>query len=403
MTKSGKIGLVVSFVLFTVLVSSVTAFGADWPNWRGPDYNGISKETNWSPKALADGAKIKWKASVGIGFSAISIAKGKAYTMGNIDDTDYIFCFDAESGKELWSYKYSEPVEPFGGNYKGGPNASVTVDDGKVYTISKTGKIFCLDANSKDVVWEKQIKAKKPRWGYSGSALIAGDTVIFNAGTLGMAFKKATGKVVWKSGDEATGYSTPVPYTASGKKCVAFFTSKFLVGVETATGKEQWKFEWKTKYGVNAADPVIDGDKVFITSGYNKGSALVNISGGNAEPVWVNHNMHSQMSGPVLLDGYVYGIDDKQLACVEMKSGDLKWTSKVSAKGSLMAADGKLIILSEKGKLIIAEASPEGFKEISSANILKGKCWTMPVLANGKIYARDEDGGMVCVDMSGAK
>ena len=253
------------------------------------------------------------------------------------------------------------------------------------------------------MVWEKQLKAKKPRWGYAGSALIAGDMVIFNAGALGIAFKKATGDLVWESGEEATGYSTPVPYTANGTKCLAFFTTKLLVGIEESTGTKLWDFAWKTKYGVNAADPIIDGDKVFITSGYKQGCALLKIDGGKAESVWVNHNMHSQMSGPVLLNGYVYGIDEKQLACVELKSGDVKWTSEVSAKGSLMAADGKLIVLSERGKLIIGKASPKGFKEISSANILAGKCWTMPVLANGRIYARDEDGGMVCVDMSGSK
>lgn len=398
MTKSKKIGLVVSLVAVAVLVNSVGAFGADWPNWRGPDHNGISKETGWDPATLKDGAKILWKASVGTGFSAVSVAKGKAYTMGNIDATDYVYCFDALTGKEIWTHKYSEKLRPK--LYEGGPNATVTVDGGKVYTISKSGKIFCLNADTGKEIWKKSLTAEMPKWGYSGSALIVDDMVIFNAGSLGIAYKKATGKVVWKSGEEATGYSTPVAYTLDDKECVAIFTTKLLVGVEIATGKKQWEFEWKTKYGINASDPIIDGDKVFITSGYNQGCALVKIDGGKAESVWVNHNMHSQLSGPVLLDGYVYGIDDKQLACVEMKSGDLKWTSEVSAKGSLMAADGKLIILSEKGKLIIAEASPESFKEIASAKILKGKCWTMPVLANGKIYARNADGDMVCVDMS---
>jgi len=401
MTKLKKIGLIVSLVVLAVSVNSVVAFGADWPNWRGPDHNGISKETGWNAKALADGAKVLWKASIGTGFSAVSVAKGKAYTMGNIDDTDYVYCFGAADGKEIWKYKYPEKLTAK--QYEGGPNASVTVDGGKVYTFSKTGKVFCLNADTGEEIWKKSITAEKPRWGHASSAMIADDMVIFNAGTLGMSFKKATGDVVWKSGEEMTGYSTPVPFVAGGKKCVAFFTPELLVGVEAATGRKLWEFKWKTSYGVNAADPIIDGDKIFITSGYNKGSALLKIDGGNAESVWVNKNMRSQMSGPVLLDGYVYGIDDKQLACVEMKSGDLKWTSKVSAKGSLMAADGKLIILSEKGKLVIAEASPESFKEISSAKILKGKCWTMPVLANGKIYARNADGDLVCVDMSVTK
>lgn len=409
MAKSRKISPVVSLVVFGVLVvNSAPVSGGDWPNWRGSDYDGISKESNWNPKALAGGAKIKWKASVGIGFSAISVAKGKAYTMGNIDGKDHVYCLDASSGKRIWDYSYGEAMVPFGGRkYKGGPNATRAVDSDKVYTISKSGKVYCLSASSGKMIWKAQVSARKPRWGFSGSPLVLGEMLILNAGDYGVALDKTTGKTIWQNGRGAAGYSSVVPFTKDGKKCISLFAAKEVIGMEAKTGTEVWKCLWNTPYQVNAADPIIDGDKVYITSGYKKGCALVGIEGHDAKLLWKNKNMKTFMSGPVLWKGYVYGIDESGrksgLACLELKTGKLMWFAADAGNGSLMLADGKLIVLSERGKLIIAEASPESFKKISSAQILNGKCWTMPSFANGKVYARNEDGDMVCVDMSNSK
>jgi outer membrane protein assembly factor BamB len=164
-----------------------------------------------------------------------------------------------------------------------------------------------------------------------------------------------------------------------------------------------WRFPWKTQYDVNAADPiVIGGDRFFITSGYGHGCALIQVSGGEPTLVWENKNMSSQMSGGVLWQGHVYGIDDKQLRCLSLDTGEVKWTEKSVGKGSLMLADGKLIVLGEKGELYCAETSPAGFKVISRAQVLGGKCWTTPVLSNGRIYCRNAKGDFVCLDV-GAK
>jgi outer membrane protein assembly factor BamB len=386
--------------LSAIVLLSCGVEAADWPHWRGPDYNGISKETGFDPAALNDFKKPVWEAEIGVGFSSVTISSGKAYAMGNVDKkTDVVFCFDADTGKEIWRHSYPESLNPK--YYEGGSSATPTVAGGKVYTISKSGKIFCLDANTGDVVWEKKAEAKPPTWGFSGSAVIQGDMVIFNVGDAGLALNKEDGSVVWKSGGGVSGYASAVPFTRDGKKCLALFGSKHLFGLEAATGKELWKAEWETKHAVNASDPIIVGDYVFVASGYNRGCGLFKIEGSSTKKIYDNKNMRSQLSGPVLIDGYLYGIDENQLVCLEMMTGEVKWKERKIGKGSLMAADGKLIVLSDKGTLYIAPISPKGFVPISSAKILSGKCWTMPVLANGKIYSKSAKGHLVCIDISG--
>jgi len=181
---------------------------------------------------------------------------------------------------------------------------------------------------------------------------------------------------------------------------VAIFAAKEIVGVVAATGKIVWQFPWKTSYDANIGDPIISGNTVFVCTGYNRGCALLKIEGSNVTEVWQNKNMRNHFNCSVLWQGYVYGFDEKkELRCLDFKTGQMKWSKGGLGKGSLMIADGKLIILSERGKLVIAEASPEGFRELASVQILTGKCWTVPVLANGRIYARNANGQLVCIDV----
>ncbi len=386
--------------VFVVMMASLTV-AADWPHWRGPDYDGVSKETDWDPTAL-NNLKIAWEAEIGTGFSAVSVADGRAYTIGNINkDTDVVYCFDAATGKQQWTYQYPEPLTP--NLYEGGCNASPTILDGKVYTLSKTGKAFCLDAKTGAEIWKRKLPYEKPDWGFSGSPVIVDDLVIFNVGDAGVALKKADGTVAWKSADEKAGYATAMPFQRNNKKYVAMFCSKEIKIIVAETGHVAMSHKWDTNYGVNAADPIISGDEMLITSGYGKGATLLKITDDGLEEVWKNKNMRSQMSGPVLVDGYLYGMDDKQLACVEWATGEQKWTERAPKQGAVCAAAGKIIVLGEKGDLSIIEASPEGYKVLSSAQVLSDKCWTMPIMVNGHIYARNAvKRGMdklVCVDV----
>ena len=379
---------------------------ADWPNWRGPDHNGISTETGWLREWPAAGPKVLWKAPLGTGFSSFAVVDGRVFTMGNADDEESVICLDEKAGTELWRHTYPEPIAPK--LYEGGPNATPTVDGSRVFTLSRSGKLFCLDAKSGTVNWSKDLVEefgievpKRNHWGLSGSPLVQGDLVIVNAGRAGMAFEKSSGKLVWETGKDAAAYATPVPMTLGDRKVILVFAAKELVALDPATGRQLWSYPWETNYDVNAADPIVDGSRIFISSGYNHGAALLDAAGGEPRLVWENKNMRSQLSGGVLWEGHVYGIDDKQLRCLDVETGESRWTEKSSGKGSVIIADGMLIVLSEKGELMIAKASPDGFNPTARAQVLGGKCWTVPVLANGRIYARNATGGMVCLDVGG--
>ena len=387
--------------LLTSLVLSSTA--ADWPNFRGPDHSGISKETGWSSQWSAGSPKRLWEAKVGLGFATLSVSKGRVYTTGNASDTDTVFCFDADTGKALWKHSYAAPRDAK--YYEGGTSATPTVDSDRVYTISKRGIVHCLGAADGKVVWtnnlQQELGAKIPEWGFAGSFYIEGDLAILNFGTAGTALEKRTGKVVWTSGSDVSGYSTPMPIDAGGERAVILAIKQDVVAVKIKDGKELWRFPWKTQYDVNAPTTILSGSKVFISSGYNHGGGVFDISQQPPKEIWNNKNMRNHMASSILWKGHLYGIDENQLRCLDFDTGEVKWTDKVSGKGALMMADGKLIVLSERGELLVGEASPAAFKPISRAQVVGGKCWAAPVLANGKIYCRTGPGDVVCVDVSG--
>jgi len=407
--KNTKYLLVAALFILTGLYK--TAEAADWPNWRGPNYNGISAERDWDPLKIKDGMKPLWKASIGIGFSAISVADGQAYTMGNTGikgedeskHSDVIFCFDAETGKEIWKYSYPQVLDPK--YYEGGSLATPTVSGGKVYTVSKDGKAFCLDSKTGKEIWQKdltkELGTKRTTWGYSGSPVVVDNMVIYNVGTKGVALDKNNGNLIWENGKEPGGYATAVPFMAGNQKCIALFSFREIIGLVAATGKELWRFPWQTKHDVNAADPIIVGNKFFISSGYGIGCALIKIENGKVVELWRNKNMHNKMNGSVFWKGYIYGVDEGgELRCLNFKTGEIVWAQKGFGQGSITIADGKLIVLGEKGNLVIAEATPDGYKVIAEANILSPRCWSVPILVNGRIYARNAKGDMVCLDVS---
>lgn len=400
-------------VLFLIAVTAAAAFAADWPNYRGPDYNGISNETPSISTWTGGKPNILWKASTSTGFSSVTVSNGKLYTLGNtgkkgVDESkheDIVYCLDAKTGKEIWTYKYQCALDPK--YYEGGTSSTPTVANGKVYTISKNGKAFCLDAATGKLIWSKDFvkdfSLKVPTWGFAGSAVIIDNLAIYNAGSWGTALNKNTGKLAWQNGTGLSGYATPVPYTVGDKKAVVIFSQNALSAFIASSGQKIWTHSWATKHDVNAADPVISGDKVFISSGYDTGCSLFKVKAGQTTELWKNKNLRSKMNGPVLKDGYLYGIDEtSKVKCIDFNTGELKWEQKGLGYGTLMLAGDTLVIVGEKGKLVLAKASPEGFTEIASGQIFKGKCWQTPVIANGKIYARNHRGDVVCVDASGA-
>jgi outer membrane protein assembly factor BamB len=406
MIKSYRKVLILGIGISAIVFSSARA--ADWPNYRGPNYDGISSETGFSASWPEAGPKVLWKYSLGTGFASMAVSNGRVYATGNIDDKDFLYCLDVATGKEIWKKSYPCPL--YSKNHEGGPCATPTIDGNAVYTFSKDGDAIRFNASIGEIVWHKKLNKelgmKFPTWYFAGSPFIAGNLVIYNAGTYGVALNKNDGSMVWQNGKSACGYSTAVPYEIAGQKGVVMAVCDELVGLNPTNGKVLWKFPWKTSYDINAADAIVSGDTIFISSGYNKGCALLKINGGDVAKVWQNKNMRNQINCSVLFEGHIYGFDGQvggggKLTCIDLATGDKKWSQGGMGTGSLMIAGGKLIILGERGKLVIAEASTAGYKELASAEILTGKCWTYPVLANGRIFARNAAGQLVCVDVSG--
>ena len=390
-------------ILFLIVfpVSTLDVFGKnDWPHYRGPNYDGITDEKIPQLKEF----KLLWQVNVNIGFSSITVVDGCAYTMGNKDNVDSIYCLDTNSGKKIWEYKYSCKLRPK--SYEGGPNATPTIYGGKVYTLSKEGHVFCLDAKSGNVLWsrhaQEDFNALPPSWGFAGSPTIVENKVILNVGSAGLALNKDTGKEIWSSEGKLAGYSSPLPYRVGERKGIAFFNAKELISVDSADGTKLWSYKWKTFMKINVASPVLFQKYMFISSGYNEGCSVIDISLETPKEIWTNKELRNQFSSSVLRDGYLFGIDGNvgrrnKLKCINLINGELLWSKKDFGFGSLILADDTLIILKDGGELVLVEARPDQYKENHRQKILSGKCWTVPTLSQGKLYARNAEGALVCM------
>jgi outer membrane protein assembly factor BamB len=401
------------FVAFGLFAGSFgTAEADDWPNWRGPNHNGISNEKNWNPKFPDTGPKILWEKAIGTGFSSITVSGNRVYTTGNTgteetksrkDNKDNIYCLDAKTGRQIWTHSFLASLNPL--RYEGGPNATPTVDGKNLYCFAREGDIFCFNVADKKIIWQKNMikdfGLEKLEYGYTSSPRIEKDTLFLNGGTCGLALNKNNGKLLWKTKEKSkVGYSTPVIVNIGKQECLLLFSGDALRCINRKNGTQLWEYPWKTKYDLNIVDPIVSQDKVFISSGYNTGCALLKFDNSKVETVWKNKEMRNHFNSCVLFEGHLYGFDEKTLKCMNFNDGSLQWEKSGLGKGSLMIADKKLIILSDKGLLVTANATHKKFEQISQTQILKRKCWTVPVLSNSRIYARNAIGNLICLDVS---
>ncbi|MGA7391612.1 MAG: PQQ-binding-like beta-propeller repeat protein [Terrimicrobiaceae bacterium] len=404
--------MIKSSSLFALLVVSASCFllsfadAVDWPQWRGINRDGISSEMISPASWGKDGPTQLWRKEVGAGASSVAVSAGRLYTVGNKGNVDMVYCLNAATGAEIWRHSYQQALDAR--QFEGGPAGTPTVDGDRVYTLSHEGDLFCLSAASGKVLWSKNLQRDfggiRQSWGYSGSPLVDGNLVILDAGGPGasiVALDKTTGAVKWKAGSDGAGYSSPVAFNLAGIRCIAVFKAAALVGLNAANGQELWRYRWETYADINAATPIVFGDKIFITSGYGTGCALLQVSPGKATQIWRNKNMRSQLASPVLVQGYIYGIDGNvgkgELRCLELGNGAIKWKQKIGG-GTLIAASGYLVALSERGELIVAEASPTNYREVGRAQVLGGHSWVAPAVADGKIYCKNNQGSLVCLD-----
>jgi outer membrane protein assembly factor BamB len=370
---------------------------SSWVQWRGPDRTGVSTETGWRATGQAEAL---WTKNVGMGYSTVSIADGRLYTQGHDKEkqVDTIVCLDALTGEEIWAHTL--PAKTMSMAHRGGTLSTPSIDDKVVWASNREGNFFRLDAKKGKVLWKtnliKKHGARLPTWGLSAAPVVLDEMILMNVGPV-IAFDRK-GKVLWKTKDYGHAYATPADFTFENKRFFAVFSSSGLTVVARKSGKEVATSKWKTRYDVNAATPIVAGNKIFISSGYNHGCSLLEFDGEKLKTLWENKSMRNHMSGCVLYEDHLYGFDESTVKCLDL-GGETKWAQRGLGKGALLLADGKLIMISGRGDLVIAKATSKKFEEISRQKVLSGGVkWTTPVLCGGLIYVRGSMGELVCLD-----
>ena len=393
---------VCSFATVVLLALAQLAIGqsaANWPQWRGPNRDGISKETGLLKEWPAAGPTLVWKASgAGRGYSSLSIANGKVYTMGVRGNREFVIAFDIATGKEAWSTAHGAVFENDRGD---GPRGTPTIDGDRVYALGGSGDLSALDARTGKIIWTKNILKEfggsNIQWGISESPLILGNKVLVNAGGPGasmVALNKADGSVIWKSQSDEAGYSSAIPLEVNGATQVVFFTAARAVGLDANSGRLLWDYAHPSNRTANVATPIARGNRVFISSDYGTGGGVVEIKPDNkAQEIWFTKDMRNHHSSSVLIGDYLYGFSSSILTAIKFDTGEIAWRDRSVGKGSLVYADGNLYCFSENGVVGLVEATPSGYKEKGRFRIQQGSLptWTHPVVAGGRLYLRDQD------------
>ena len=383
----------------------------DWPQWRGPNRDGVSKETEILKTWPSAGPRVAWRVQLGEGFSSIAIARGHAYTTFSKGNDEHLVCFDANTGAEKWRFRTGDKFRNSWGN---GPRATPTVAGDHVYTISAHAKLYALDAQTGARSWQhdlpKEFGGSIPDLGYSNSPLVAGELLLV-AGCGGsnqsiLAFSRQDGRLAWSSYSDHPGYSSPVMISTQNVSQAIFFMGSSIAAVSPVDGKLLWNYTWRSSDYENTATPVfIPNDKLFFSSPHPRaeGTAVLQVTASNGRltvtPVWKNNVMQLHFASAVLHETFLYGTDRYILKCIDARTGEQKWQQRGFGEGSLIMVDGHLLVLGTSGNLALAEAAPEAYREKASVQILKGRCFTPPAFANGKLYLRNET-EIVCLNLS---
>ena len=379
----------------------------DWPNWSGVNHDGISREAGFADAWPDGGLPIEWSREIGIGFSSMSVVGHRLFAMGHESEVETVWCLDSRSGEVIWKHQY--PGELLPNLHEGGPGSTPTVAGDSVYTLGKEGQLFCLNIADGKVVWEKKLQqeldVKTPEWGFSSSPRIVGNQLILEAGRV-VSFDRQNGEKLWQTEPHDAGYGSAAVFQQSGKTLIATLDCDGLRIVDAADGTQVAFSEWKSPYKTNASTPIVAGDEIFISTGYKVGCGLFRLQNESLEPVYKNTDMRNHFNNSILLDGSLYGFDGDShigrlvtLNCIDFRTGKPAWKQRGLGCGSLLIADGKLLILAEDGTLVLAKASPVAYTELARSPFLEGRCWTVHVLADGRVYGRNAAGKLVCVTL----
>ncbi len=396
-----------TFASITILAVIILAVGTDafaqaageWPQWRGPNRDGISKETGLLKQWPDSGPPLVWKAAgAGRGYSSLSISSGRMYTMGLRGDREFVIAFDVATGKEAWSTAHGTAYRDSRGD---GPRGTPTVDGDRIYSLGGNGDLSSIDVKTGKIVWGINILQKfggeNIGWGISESPLVIGDKVLVNAGGPGasiVALNKKDGSLIWKSQSDKAGYSSAMPVTVGNTTQVVFFTQDRAVGLDLKDGKLLWEYPRPANNVANVATPVVRGNRVWISSDYGTGGGVVEIKAdGKASELYFTKEMKNHHSSSILIGDHLYGFSGGILTAMRFDTGEVAWRDRSVGKGSLVFADGNLYAFSENGVIGLVEATPTAYKEKGRFHIQQGSLptWTHPIVAGGRLYLRDQD------------
>ncbi len=376
----------------------VAGSGADWPCWRGPLANGTSPETDWFVHGQPDP---RWHQQVGLGYSSVTVSDGRLYTAGHDGSAsvDAIQCLDAATGQRRWQHRF--PAQRWNLQHEGGTNSTPVVNGSRVFSLNREGKVHCLDADSGELRWSRnlceEIGIQTPKWGFAASPLVIGERVFLNLDRL-LALDANSGDLLWETPVFGDTYSTPTEFRWKDSLCLAAVVSQQLILVRQDDGQLLHSFPWTNAMNAHAATPVVCGERLFLSTGYNGGGALVEFTEQGAHAVWANKRMRNKLATSVLWDQHLFGFDESVLKCLDL-NGNEQWRKRGLGRGALIAANGTLILLSARGELIFVVASPESYQELGRRQVLgEGVHWTAPVLSDGFLYCRDNKGNLVCLD-----
>lgn len=397
----------------------LSAASSPWPGFRGPNrdshYDGKPILTNWPPQGL----RLLWRQPCGGGYSSFAIAGGGAFTIEQRRDSEVAAAYDLNTGREIWRCAWSDHFQEYFSEE--GPRATPTYSDGNIYALGAMGELRCLEAATGKIIWSHNIlveyHASVPTYGVAGSPLVLGDKLIVVSGAANgksiLCYNKRDGKLLWSALDDVMGYASPVLVNLAGQQQVIVCAETRTLGLNIEDGKVLWKYPWRVLHNqLPIAQPVLlSTNRFLLSAGYFTGCAAVEVtrtaSGFAAGTVWQNKNLKNKFTSSIFWQGYIYGLDEDILTCLDATTGERKWKDGRYGYGQLLlasgssgpAATGYLIILSGEGELALVKATPEHFEELARFQAIKGKTWNHPAIAGGKILVRNAQ-EMACFQIS---
>lgn len=388
-----------------VLLQAGRPSANDWPQFRGPRGDGTALDRgirkDWSVRP----PQVRWRVALGDdGYAGPSAAQGRVFIVDHDGDRDIVRALRLSDGSEIWRTAYADASN----HSYGFARATPTVFAGRLYTLSREGRLHCLDVTNGKIVWRRSLTeefaGKPPMWGYTAPPFVDRGAVVVCPGGKDAAIVRldpATGETRWKGGEgDVPGYGMPVVTTLAGKRQYVMTVWTGFVGIDTESGRVLWRFPWETRDGTNVADPIPADGGVFISSSYDMGCALLDIDAAGARPRWQNKEIRAHFNTPVLHNGFLYGTGDPgYLVCLDARTGAARWKQSGFEKGGVVAVDGVLLAVNgSRGDVVMVRLSPERYEELGRFTPLGGQSWSPPVVAQGKLLIRNRK-ELACVDL----